>query len=68
MDVYHESLDHKISEGVKWFAHLDWVHYVDEDSDINPFIDKYLIQEYTVNHPKTFKKEIFSFYKNLLEK
>ena len=63
-----KSLDHKISEGVKWFTHLDWVHYVDEDSDINPFIDKYLIQEYTVNHPKTFKKEIFSFYKNLLEK
>ena len=62
-----KSLDHKISEGVKWFAHLDWVHYVDENSDISPFIDKYLNQEYLGEHPKTFKEKIFSFYNKLLD-
>ena len=66
--IVFKSLDHKISEGFKWVKHLDWVFFADSESDLTPIIQKYVVENQKIDHPKTFKKEIFSFYKNLLEK
>jgi hypothetical protein len=58
----------KISEGFKWVKHLDWVFFADSESDLLPMIQKYVIDNQQINHPKTFKEKIYNFYKNLLEK
>jgi len=38
--IVFKSLDHKIEEGIKWFKHLDYVHYVTEEDSIEEIILK----------------------------
>ncbi|MGL5903302.1 MAG: polysaccharide pyruvyl transferase family protein [Cetobacterium sp.] len=40
--IVFKSLDHKIEEGIKWFKHLDYVHYVSEKDNIEDIINKYI--------------------------
>lgn len=42
--IVFKSLDHKIAEGIKWFKHLDYVHYITEDDDVEQIIEKYLLK------------------------
>ena len=43
--IVFKSLDHKIAEGIKWFKHLDYVHYVTENDDVEQIIEKYLLKD-----------------------
>lgn len=63
--IVFKSLDHKIEEGVKWFEHLEWVHYVTEKDDINEIIDKYLENGYIVKKERfELKEEIEKIFIN----
>lgn len=55
--IVFKSLDHKIEEGVKWFKHLEWVHYVTTVEEAEKLIDKYLNSEYKVEKEKYELKE-----------
>lgn len=55
--IVFKSLDHKIEEGVKWFKHLDWVHYVTTVEEAEKLIDKYMNSEYKVEKEKYELKE-----------
>lgn len=55
--IVFKSLDHKIEEGVKWFKHLDWVHYVTTVEEAEKLIDKYMGSEYNVVKEKYELKE-----------
>lgn len=63
--IVFKSLDHKIEYGVKWFKHLDWVHYVEEKDDIEEIILKYLknnieIKKENYTLKKISKEKFFS--------
>ena len=60
--IVFKSLDHKIEYGIKWFKHLDWVHYVEEKDDIEEIILKYLKNNIEI------KKENYSLKEMLKEK
>lgn len=55
--IVFKSLDHKIEEGVKWFKHLDWVHYVTTVEEVEKLVDKYMNSEYNVVKEKYELKE-----------
>lgn len=55
--IVFKSLDHKIEEGVKWFKHLDWVHYVTTVEEAEKLIDKYMNSEYKVEKENYELKE-----------
>lgn len=55
--IVFKSLDHKIEEGVKWFKHLEWVHYVTTVEEVEELIDKYMNSEYNVTKEKYELKE-----------
>ena len=56
--IVFKSLDHKIEYGVKWFKHLDWVHYVEEKDDIEEIILKYLKNNIEIKKENYTLKEI----------
>lgn len=60
--IVFKSLDHKIEYGVRWFKHLDWVHYVEEKDDIEKIILKYL------NNNIEIKKENYILKETLKER
>ncbi len=60
--IVFKSLDHKIEYGVRWFKHLDWVHYVEEKDDIEKIILKYL------NNDIEIKKENYILKETLKER
>lgn len=55
--IVFKSLDHKIEEGIKWFKHLEWVHYVTTTEEVELLIDKYLKNEYNIKKEKYILKE-----------
>lgn len=55
--IVFKSLDHKIAEGIKWFKHLDYVHYVTEDDDIEEIIKKYVGKNYIIKKSEYKIKE-----------
>ena len=55
--IVFKSLDHKIEEGVKWFKHLDWVHYVTTVEEAETLIDKYMNSDYNIVKEKYELKE-----------
>lgn len=61
--IVFKSLDHKIEEGVKWFKHLEWVHFVTTVEEAEKLIDKYMNSEYNIvkekNELKEKLKEVF---------
>lgn len=61
--IVFKSLDHKIAEGVKWFKHLDYVHYVTEKDNVEEIIEKYLLKDEIII--KKEKYEIRETIKNI---
>lgn len=56
--IVFKSLDHKIEYGVRWFKHLDWVHYVTEKDDLEKIILKYMNNDFKIKKEKYEIKEI----------
>lgn len=63
--IVFKSLDHKIAEGVKWFKHLDYVHYVTEEDDVEEIIKKYI---YSNEKIKKIDYKLKKNIKNTFEK
>ncbi|MGL5150609.1 MAG: polysaccharide pyruvyl transferase family protein [Clostridium sp.] len=55
--IVFKSLDHKIKEGIKWFKHLDYVHYMTEDDDVEVIIKKYMQVKENIKKDKFLLKE-----------
>lgn len=55
--IVFKSLDHKISEGIKWFKHLDYVHYLTEDDDVEEIIKKYIKADSNIEKKEYLIKE-----------
>lgn len=56
--IVFKSLDHKIEYGVRWFKHLDWVHYVTEKDDLEKIILRYVSNDSEIKKEKYEIKEI----------
>lgn len=56
--IVFKSLDHKISEGIKWFKHLGYVHYVTEEDDVEEIIKKYIELDNNMEKKEYLIKEV----------
>lgn len=56
--IVFKSLDHKIAEGIKWFKHLDYVHYVTEEDSVEEIIKKYIEMDNHIEKKEYLLKKI----------
>lgn len=63
------STDHKLSSGVKWFpkSFNDYVHYVDDFSNIINVVEKVYNKKYDYKLPNYFNKKYYSELKSIIE-
>ena len=63
------STDHKLSSGVKWFpkSFNDYVHYVDDFSNIINVVEKVYNKKYDYKLPNYFSKKYYSELKSIIE-
>lgn len=62
--IVFKSLDHKISEGIKWFSNVEFIHYAENNENFEELVNYMLSMEVKGNN-EVLKKELISTMKKL---